>query len=77
MNRDPDALEKGIRYGFGALFGLFITLAIGVQWFSLGWLPGVCIGLVLVLLCSFLARHMGDEFWLTIGKALAWLAFWI
>jgi len=59
-------MEKGIRYGCGAMFGLFIGLVVGLNSFELGWIPCVGIAVGLGLLCSFLARHMGDDFWLTV-----------
>ena len=65
----PDALEKRVRFGCGALLGLCIGLAGGFSWWSA---DGVSFWLLLVpmTLCGWLAVRCGDRFWERIGPWL-------
>jgi hypothetical protein len=64
MDQQPDRLEKGIRFGCGAVFGAFL----GFLWFGLYW-AGISNSLVilafigLALVCGVLAMQFGDRFW--------------
>jgi len=59
----PDRLEKGIRFGCGFLFGVFITFASGLAYllWNTHYLVAACI--VLALLCGYCAMRFGDSFW--------------
>lgn len=61
-HRSPDRMEKGLRFGCGALFGVFVGLSVltrvtaetfGGLWTYLG---------VSMLICGLLAMRYGDEF---------------
>jgi len=73
----PDALEKGIRFGCGFLFGgtvLFFTLA---RYFLdiVGpiWITGGLGALICGLICGLLAIRYGDDFY---HRILAFLRWW-
>lgn len=59
----PDALEKKIRIGCGAVLGLIVGLLFGFAGFGLvaGWLWAFS-GL-LAAACAFFALRYGDRFW--------------
>jgi hypothetical protein len=63
MDREPDRLEKGVRFGCGTLFGLIIGFVWAIQSaldFAVSW---ILLPLALALVCGFLAAKYGDDFW--------------
>ncbi|MBK8767293.1 MAG: hypothetical protein KA778_02535 [Burkholderiaceae bacterium] len=67
--REPDATEKGIRFGCGALLGALVALP------TAGWLAEAAFGptgvavLLSALLFGWLALRFGDRFW-------GWVRHW-
>ena len=65
-DQDPDNMEKGIRFGCGAMIGLgigaFAALKIirGLDHVGLTMLIGGVVGAVV---CGLLAMLLGDDFW--------------
>jgi len=59
----PDRTEKGIRFGCGFAFGLFVGFLAAARYMyhSAGWLATVAFATA--LLCGWLAMRCGDEFW--------------
>ena len=65
----PDALEKGVRFGCGFLFGCLA--AVGGGFVYLGW-KGQYIAAACLLggvVCGIAATRFGDRFWI-------WLSRW-
>ena len=62
MHRPPDRMEKGLRFGCGALLGAFVGLSvlIKVTAENMGGL-WTCLGGAMVI-CGLLAVRYGDEF---------------
>ncbi len=67
----PEAMEKRVRFGFGALLRLCIGLSAGLSWCSVEG-ASVWLLLVPVMLCGWLAVRYGDRFWERIGPWLWW-----
>lgn len=66
----PDKLEKGIRFGCGALFGVLIGVKSFVYHFFMGDAdPDIYVVVTVALVCGLLAMKMGDRFWM-------WLKGW-
>ena len=62
-NREPDALEKGVRFGCGVAFA--VPLALYATWgmvgsLTTGWIAGIA---GFALLIGLLAMIFGDRFW--------------
>jgi hypothetical protein len=68
----PDALERKVRVGCGALLGLVVALLLLLQWAYLSMGAMVFILLVSVGTCAWLALRYGDEFWREMLKAIRW-----
>ena len=71
--RRPDALEKGIRFGCGFLFGALIGVALAIrgltEWTGVHW--ALIAGGAVV--CALLALRFGDRYW---DHVAAWLRWW-
>lgn len=59
----PDALEKRIRIGCGAVFGIIpgLWIAIGLLGLRAGW-RWACIAIVAAA-CAYFSLRYGDRFW--------------
>lgn len=68
----PEALEKRVRFGCGALLGLFIGLSGGLSWWVANGVGFWLLLLVPVVICGWLASRRGDRFWERIGPWLWW-----
>ena len=70
----PDELEKRIRLGCGAIFGIIVGLWIGIGVLGLraGW-RWACVAVVATAF-AFLAVRYGDRFWLAVLRALRGMA---
>jgi uncharacterized membrane protein len=72
----PDALEKKIRIGCGALAGVALGASIGIAFLGLKagafW---VFVG-VAALAFALLAVRYGDRFWLGLMEALRGITWW-
>jgi Flp pilus assembly protein TadB len=68
----PDALERKIRIGCGALLGLVAALFFILRWAYLSAGVAVVVVLLSVCVCAWLALRYGDEFWREMLKALRW-----
>jgi hypothetical protein len=73
MHQQPDALEKRIRFGCGALLGLVLGLAFGMNWLGFSGSVFLVLLAVHVLACGWLATRHGDRFW---DRIASWLWLW-
>lgn len=63
--RKPDRLEKGIRFGCGAMFGVLIGFYLLLEFFDFES-PGLILSSSFFG-CGFLAMVLGDRFWYGLG----------
>jgi hypothetical protein len=64
VNRKPDGLEKGIRFGCGGLLGLLLGLRASLYfWVGEEVSLAVLIVVLAVVLCGFASMKMGERFW--------------
>jgi hypothetical protein len=70
----PDELEKRIRLGCGAMFGIIVGLWIGIGVLGLraGW-RWACVA-VLAAAFAFLSVRYGNRFWFGVLRALRGMA---
>ena len=71
MNDQPDSTEKKLRFGCGALFGLFIAFTYSMHRIFVES-DGLFIIFVIacILLFGFLAMKYGNRFWYTLRHFL-------
>lgn len=63
-NYEPDTLEKGIRFGCGAFFGVFFAFLILLHGVFLeNVFFRIVFFILLVLFFGFIAMKQGDRFW--------------
>lgn len=68
---EPGNLEKGIRFGCGGLFGIFIgVLAMLRGDYFESLIGNALFFIILTLFFGFLAYKKGDKFWLSIKNWL-------
>ncbi|MFZ6672721.1 hypothetical protein [Undibacterium sp. Xuan67W] len=60
---EPDDSEKRVRFGCGALLGVFVGKGLVLEYVVSSF--GLKLGMVVAatLVCGFLAMKYGDEFW--------------
>jgi hypothetical protein len=56
-------VEKAIRFGCGALLGLFVGLYFIAKWSVMSIGVAVTVWGAAILICAYLAMKYGDEFW--------------
>lgn len=56
-------VEKAIRFGCGALLGIFVGLYLIAKWTIVSAGVAIAIWSVAILVCGHLALKYGDEFW--------------
>jgi hypothetical protein len=59
----PDPEERRIRFGCGALFGLFAAVLFCLRVDLLSWPWWLIPVIVISLSCGYAARKLGDDFW--------------
>ena len=71
---NPDNLERNIRFGCGALLGIFVAIlsATSIAYNSLGTFAAI--SFAFAFLFGLFAMAYGDRFWEYILKSLRW--FW-
>jgi uncharacterized protein YacL len=64
----PDKLEKGIRFGCGAVLGLLVGVYVGIDYFLIEneMVAFIATVVCIALVCGILAMKQGDRFWETI-----------
>lgn len=73
FDHEPDSLERKVRIGCGAAFGLFAGTCSALGWgLFFGWEAWVLI-LLLTCTCAWLALRYGDDFWHKALKYLPWI----
>jgi hypothetical protein len=80
MAEEPNGLQKGVRFGCGALFGfavgLFAALRYGeLFWTSPNWHVCLAVAIGFALFFGGLAWVMGDGFWEFVGR-WCWPWWW-
>lgn len=72
MSKQPGAVEKGIRFGCGFMFGVVVSMV----WFLWGWPAGLYSLLTVLVLPGVvggvLALWFGDAFWEWIASHQWW-----
>ena len=68
----PDALEKRIRLGCGAVAGLALGAFFGSISLGLGGAPLWIFAGIVGVTFAFLALRYGDRFWLTFLDSIRW-----
>ena len=63
QGRKPDALEYGVRFGCGLLFGLAFAAAGALWWIDDITVTTCAIGAGVAVVIGLLAMRYGDRFW--------------
>ena len=72
-HRRPDAEEKVIRFGCGAVLGLLLGLLAVFGLLALSNWITVAVLFVPAACCGWLAMRYGDAFWYKLAKYVPWL----
>jgi len=72
-NYEPDDHEKAVRFGCGALFGVFLVTLGALKGLSLFFDSVWITGAMVAAICGFLALKYGDAFWHFIA---GWFSHW-
>lgn len=67
----PDELNT--RFGCGAALGVFIAICVIIGFSLTSSVSWICVFLLAVFLCGFLAVKFGDRFWERLIDLLRWL----
>ncbi len=73
MPSEPDRVEKAIRFGCGALFGLFFGFVAALKFAEKSYAMPIAIAGVVALVFGLLAMRIGDRFWQSI-RNLFWFS---
>lgn len=63
LEKEPDNLEKSIRFGCGSIFGFFIGLRIALEYIGVRNPSFVLVIILIAVVCGTLALKFGDKFW--------------
>lgn len=66
----PDAYEKKIRIGCGALLGICVGLYLATVWFELEWGWAWVVAGVVAVVCARMALIYGHHFWFNLLQIL-------
>lgn len=68
LEGNPDKFEIKVRFGCGALLGLFIGIFVAARITYESFGAFAVIWLAVIIVCGLLAVRYGDRFWEDLGK---------